>query len=259
MTAAAPFALDAQSISVAYRDTPVLTGASVRIPENTVTGIVGPNGAGKSTLLKAVLGLIPTLTGSVSYWGEPLAQVRRRVGYMPQSASVDWDFPATVADVVLMGTYASLRWGRRPDRRARTAARTALEAVGMDDFASRQIGELSGGQKQRVFLARVLAQDPDLYVMDEPFAGIDAVSERAIMRVLRRLKDDGHTLVLVHHDLSTLRRVCDRVVLLNKETIAQGDVETVLTADALRATYGGPEMNWALDGGDGGADDRDAR
>lgn len=248
MTSSAPFALHISHMSVAYRDTPVLRAASMEAPEGTVTGIVGPNGAGKSTLLKASLGLLPTLTGTASFWGKPLSEVRHRVGYMPQSASVDWDFPATVAQVVLMGTYGTLGWGRRPSKQARERADEALDRVGMAEFARRQIGELSGGQKQRVFLARVLAQDPDLLLMDEPFAGIDALSERAIMDVLTQLRSSGRTIVLVHHDLSTLTRVCDRVVLLNKETIAQGPVGEVLVSANLRAAYGGPEMDWALEG-----------
>lgn len=164
---------------------------------------------------------------------------------MPQSASVDWDFPATVADVVLMGTYGKLRIGGRPSRAHKEAARQALETVGMSDFANRQIGELSGGQKQRVFLARMLASDPQLLIMDEPFAGIDAASERAIMGVLHNLHEQGRTLLMVHHDLSTLATYCDHVALINREIIAAGPIETTLTPENLRRAYGGV-MDWLI-------------
>lgn len=238
-------ALDVKALSVAYHDTPVLKNVSMRAPEGSATGIVGPNGAGKSTLLKAALGILPTLTGTTEFFGQPLNKVRHKVGYMPQSASVDWDFPATVNAVVLMGTYGTLRFGRRPDASARKRVARALERVGMEAYASRQIGELSGGQRQRVFLARMLAQDPQLMLMDEPFSGIDAASERSIMDVLLELRRDGRTIVLVHHDLSTLSRVCDRAVLLNVQTVAQGEIEDVMTPDNLRKAYGSPAMDWA--------------
>ncbi|WP_084403008.1 metal ABC transporter ATP-binding protein [Schaalia suimastitidis] len=245
MTTPAHSALNVDSLSVAYRDIPVLRNATIEIPQGTVTGIVGPNGAGKSTLLKAALGILPSLSGAVTFFGQPLEHVRRRVGYMPQSASVDWDFPATVHDVVLMGTYGSLRWGRRPNAKQKAQAQEALARVDMSAYANRQIGELSGGQKQRVFLARVLAQDPELFLMDEPFAGIDAASERSIMDVLVTLREQGRTVVLVHHDLSSLKRVCDRVVLLNHSVIAHGSIDDVMTAANLRAAYGTPAMEWA--------------
>lgn len=243
MSGGAP-AVEFDGLSVAYRDAPVLRNVSFRVPTGVVMGVVGPNGAGKSTLLKASLGLVPALTGSVRFFGEPFAPVRGLVGYMPQSASVDWDFPATVGDVVLMGTYG--RGGHRPDRAARAAAARALERVDMAEFSRRQIGELSGGQRQRVFLARVLAQGPDLFLMDEPFAGIDAASGQRIVSVLEELRDQGRTVVLVHHDLATLDRICDWVTLLNVEVVASGPVSEALEPDNLHVTYGGAGLDWAV-------------
>lgn len=238
-------ALDIHGLSVAYRETPVVTHATLTVPCGVAMGIVGPNGAGKSTLIKATLGLIPRLTGQAEFFGTSLHEARAKVGYMPQSASVDWDFPATVADVVLMGTYGQLRIGKRPTREHKNAAEQAIETVGMTEFSTRQIGELSGGQKQRVFLARMLASNPELLIMDEPFAGIDAASERAIMGVLSELHTQGRTIVMVHHDLSTLTTYCDHVALINREIIAAGPIETTLTAENLRQTYGGV-MDWLI-------------
>lgn len=224
-------------LSVAYRSEPVLRGIDFAVPSGVVMGIVGPNGAGKSTLIKAMLGLVKPLTGSAEFFGRPLTQVRRRVGYMPQSTSVDWDFPTTVQDVVTMGTYGGLGWIRRPGRAERDRALVALEQTGIADLASRQIGELSGGQRQRVFLARTLVQDPDLYFMDEPFQGIDAKSQQAIVAVLHRLRAAQKTVVIVHHDLATVREYCDSVTLLNRTIIASGPVEEAYTRDNIRATY----------------------
>lgn len=225
------------NLSVAYRDEAVLANVTLEVPTGVVMGIVGPNGAGKSTLIKAMLGLVPPLTGAAEFFGSPLARVRGRVGYMPQAASVDWDFPTTVLDAVTMGTYGRLGWIRRPGRAERTRAREALERTGIAELADRQIGELSGGQRQRVFLARTLAQAPDVYFMDEPFQGVDAKSEQAIMAVLHALRQQGSTVVMVHHDLATVRRYCDQVTLLNRRVIASGPVDQVFTAPNIRATY----------------------
>lgn len=230
-------ACEAHNLSVAYRTKPVLRGVELTVPRGVVMGIVGPNGAGKSTLIKAMLGLVRPLTGDVRFFGEPLNRVRQRVGYMPQSTSVDWDFPTTVADVVTMGTYGALGWVRRPGRRERERARYALEQTGIADLAKRQIGELSGGQRQRVFLARTLAQDPDLFVMDEPFQGIDAKSQRAIVSVLHELRAAHKTVVIVHHDLPTVREYCDEVTLLNRSVVASGPVDTVFTNANIRTAY----------------------
>ncbi|MGO1536880.1 MAG: metal ABC transporter ATP-binding protein [Yaniella sp.] len=224
-------------LAVAYRDDPVLYDVDFAVPTGAIMGIIGPNGAGKSTLIKAMLGLVKPLTGTIDFFGQPLSKVRRRVGYMPQSTSVDWDFPTTVVDVVTMGTYGSLGWFRRPGKRERARAMTALEQTGMTAFANRQIGELSGGQRQRVFLARTLVQDPDLYFMDEPFQGIDATSQQAIVEVLHALQRSGKTVVIVHHDLATVADYCDHVTLLNRQVIASGPVAETFTRQAIATTY----------------------
>lgn len=230
-------ACSTEFLSVAYSAVPVLHGVDFRVPQGVVMGIVGPNGAGKSTLIKAMLGLVPTLTGEVRFFGEPLARLRRRVGYMPQATSVDWDFPTTVLDVVTMGTYGDLGWLRRPGRRERDRAIAALEQTGIPELSGRQIGQLSGGQRQRVFLARTLVQAPDLYVMDEPFQGIDAKSRQAIMTVLHTLREQGKTVVLVHHDLATVADYCDHVTLLNRKVIASGSVEEAYTRANIQRAY----------------------
>lgn len=226
-----------ENLSVAYRDDPVLRSVDFRVPQGVVMGIVGPNGAGKSTLIKAMLGLVKPLTGSSEFFGNPLARVRQRIGYMPQSTSVDWDFPTTVLDVVTMGTYGSLGWLRRPGKTERARAVAALEQTGIPDLAARQIGELSGGQRQRVFLARTLVQAPDLYFMDEPFQGIDAKSQQAIVSVLHSLRAQGKTVVIVHHDLATVRDYCDYVTLLNRRIVASGPAEESFTKNNIRTAY----------------------
>jgi len=231
------FACRTDNLSVAYRSEPVLRGVDFQTQAGVVMGVIGPNGAGKSTLLKAMLGLVKPLTGGAEFFGERLARVRRRVGYMPQAATVDWDFPTTVLDVATMGTYGDLGWIRRPGKKERARAAAALERTGIADLASRQIGELSGGQRQRVFLARTLAQDPDLYFMDEPFQGIDARSQRAIVSVLHTLREQGKTVVIVHHDLATVRDYCDHVTLLNRRIVASGPVDQTFTRANIRVTY----------------------
>lgn len=232
-----PLACRTWNISVAYRAEPVLVGVDFAVPEGVVMGIVGPNGAGKSTLIKAMLGLVKPLTGGSEFFGRPLNRVRERVGYMPQSTSVDWDFPTTVLDVVTMGTYGALGWLRRPGKRERDRAVAALEQTGIAGLAQRQIGELSGGQRQRVFLARTLVQDPDLFFMDEPFQGIDAKSQQAIVRVLHSLRAAGKTVVMVHHDLATVREYCDHVTLLNRSIVASGPIEHAFTRENIRTAY----------------------
>jgi len=232
-----PVAARTRGLSVAYRTEPVLRSVDLTVPTGVVMGVVGPNGAGKSTLIKAMLGLVTPLAGGVEIFGRPLEQVRHRVGYMPQSTTVDWDFPTTVQDVVTMGTYGSLGWLRRPGAAERRRALDALEQVGLTDLAQRQIGELSGGQRQRVFLARTLAQAPDLLVMDEPFQGVDARSQQAIVDVLHTLREQGRTVLLVHHDLATVGDYCDEVTLLNVRVVASGPVRDVFTAEAIRRTY----------------------
>ncbi len=232
-------ALSVDDLTVAYREQPVLWDVDLRIPQGSATAIVGPNGAGKTTLIRAILGLIPRAAGRVRILGRPLEEVRREVAYVPQRGSVDWDFPTSVEDVVLMGTYGRLGWFRRPGAQEREAARRALERVEMSAFADRQISELSGGQQQRVFLARALVQDARVHFLDEPFQGVDARTERAIMGVLHELRDRGDTVVAVHHSLQTVPDYFDRVILLNVRLIAAGEVETVFTEENLRVAYGG--------------------
>ncbi|MBG80378.1 MAG: manganese ABC transporter ATP-binding protein [Phycisphaerae bacterium] len=229
--------LSIHDMTVAYDRKPVLWDVDLDIPEGQLVCIVGPNGAGKSTLLKACLGLLPCVSGDVRFWGRPIQ--RQRVAYVPQRESVDWDFPVSALDVVAMGTYRKLGWLRPVGRRQRTQALEALERVGLTEFASRQISQLSGGQQQRVFLARALVQNADLYLMDEPFASVDASTEEAIMDVLRELRQNGRTVVCIHHDLQTVRESFDWVVMLNMRVVAAGPVDEVFTMENLRRTYGG--------------------
>ncbi len=238
-TAAAPPPLSIHGLTVGYGRQPVLWGVDYQVPAASLVAIVGPNGAGKSTLIKAVLGLLPLASGSVRFWGEPLRAERRRVGYVPQRGSVDWDFPVSVEEVVTMGRYGMLGWLRPVARRHRQAALACLEQVGMAEFAGRQISQLSGGQQQRVFLARALAQESDLYFMDEPFAGVDAATETALVEVMRRLKAEGRTVVVVHHDLSTVPEYFDDVLLLNGRVVAAGPVSDAFTNENLQRAYGG--------------------
>jgi manganese/zinc/iron transport system ATP- binding protein len=232
-------AIEITDLTVAYGDKPVLWDVDMTVPEGVLLGIVGPNGAGKTTLIKAALGLLPVAAGQVRFFGQRYRDVRQRVGYLPQRGSVDWDFPVSALDVVLMGTYGRLGWVRRPGKAERALAFDCLERVGMLEFAKRQISRLSGGQQQRVFLARALAQQSDLYFMDEPFAAVDATTEAAIIELLRSMRSSGKTVVVVHHDLQTLRDYFDYAMLLNVRRIALGPVAEVMTPDNLRATYGG--------------------
>jgi manganese/zinc/iron transport system ATP- binding protein len=231
-------AIEVHDLTVAYRDNPVLWDVDLTVPPGVLMAIVGPNGAGKTTLMKSILGLVRPIAGRVHISGEPLSARRKEVGYVPQRGSVDWDFPATVFDVVLMGTYGSLGWFRRPGATEKVAARQALEQVGMQDFADRQISQLSGGQQQRVFFARALVQKADLYLMDEPFQGVDASTEHTILGLLRDLRSKGVTVVVVHHDLQTVREYFDEVTLLNVKKIASGPIGEVFTQANLRKTYG---------------------
>ena len=201
-------ALSIKNLTVSYHNQPVLWDIDLDIPAGVMAGIVGPNGAGKSTLIKSLLRLVPSLSGEVMVHGRPYATQRKRVGYVPQRSSVDWDFPTTALDVVTMGLYGRLGWLKRPGRKERHEAQEALEMVGMSALAERQISQLSGGQQQRVFLARALVQQADVYFLDEPMAGVDATTERAIIDILRRLRDAGKTLIVVHHDLQTVRTYC---------------------------------------------------
>lgn len=231
-------ALTVARLTCAYRDAVVLRDVSLDVPQGVVMGVIGPNGAGKSTLLKAAVGLIKPVAGRVEFLGRPLAEVRQQVGYMRQSSSVDWDFPTTVQDVVLMGTYGRLGWLRRPGRPERLAAMDALDRVGIAELAERPIGQLSGGERQRTFLARILAQRPDVFLLDEPFAGVDAASQTAIGQVLHDLRDEGRTVVVVHHDLATVPDLCDWVTLINRRVVSSGPTETAFTERCIKRAYG---------------------
>ena len=235
----AEYAVEVSDLTVAYRDAPVLWDVDVAVPPGVLMAIVGPNGAGKTTLIKAILGLARPAAGRVLIYGRPYAAQRRLVAYVPQRGSVDWDFPTSVLDVVMMGRYGALGWIRRPGRRERELALAALDQTGMRELADRQISQLSGGQQQRVFLARALVQDAQVYLMDEPFQGVDATTEVAIVRLLQELRAAGRTVVVVHHDLQTVAEYFDWVTLLNVRRVASGPVEEAFTEQNLRLAYGG--------------------
>ena len=231
-------ALHVEDLTVSYGETPALWDIDLDIPPGVMCAIVGPNGAGKSTLVKAVLGLVRPVAGHVRFLGREIGAMRGQIGYVPQRHSVDWDFPTTVRDVVEMGLYRSLGWFRRPGRDARARAMAALTELGMQDYADRQISQLSGGQQQRVFLARALVQDAPVLILDEPMAGVDATTEEVIFALLKRLRDAGRTVIVVHHDLTTVQGSFDWLVMLNIRIIAQGPVAEVYTPENLRAAYG---------------------
>lgn len=238
MTEGSP-ALETHDLTVTYHKRPVLYGVDVAVPEGSLVGIIGPNGAGKSTLIKSIMGVVPHSGGWVKVFGRPLRENLHRVGYVPQRESVDWDFPVTVMDVALMGTYGKLGLFKRAGKTEKRIASEALEKVGMLPYANRQIGNLSGGQQQRVFLARALAQDSDLYFMDEPFAGVDAATESAIITLLQEMRAKGKTVLVVHHDLQSAQEYFDRLLLLNMRVVAFGRTEEVFTSELLHKTYGG--------------------
>lgn len=231
-------ALTVTGLTVAYTGAPAIDDVTARFATGAMTAIIGPNGAGKSTLLKAALGLIPPVKGEVRVFGQPLAKALPRIAYVPQRASVDWDFPARAIDVVLMGRFRQTGLFSRIGPAETALARDCLARVGMEPFAQRQIGALSGGQQQRVFLARALAQGADLYLLDEPFAGVDAATESAIIAVLKSLRDEGRSIIAVHHDLATVPAYFDRVLLLNRSVIAEGPVVTTFRRDNVARTYG---------------------
>ncbi len=225
--------IEVEDLTMAYQDKPVLWDNDVDIIENSRTAIIGPNGAGKSTFLKGILGLLPSLSGYVKFMGRPLKEVREKVAYIPQSKSVNWDFPTTALDVVLMGRYVHLGWIKRPTKIDYRIAEEALERMGMGEYRDRQISQLSGGQRQRVFLARTIAQEAEIYIMDEPLAGVDMTTEKVIIDFLHEAQAEGKTSVVVHHDLNTLADYFDHLVILNKRVIAQGLMEDVLLQENL--------------------------
>jgi manganese/zinc/iron transport system ATP- binding protein len=233
-----PYALSTSHLTVNYDQTPVLWDINVDVPAGRLIGIIGPNGAGKTTFIKAVLELVPSLSGKVDFFNEPLAKVRRRVAYVPQRETVEWDFPITVKDLVLMGRYGQLgllRWPREADL---VAVDHYLGLVGMKEYKNRQISQLSGGQKQRVFIARALLQEADIYFMDEPFSGIDLGTEKTIVQLLRQLQEKGKTVFVVHHDLNTVESYFDWLIMLNMRLVANGPVKEVFNQDTLHTTYG---------------------
>ena len=234
------YAIDVEHLTVSYLDNHALDRVSVTLPTASLIGIIGPNGAGKSTFLKAILGLIPSRIDQLRVLDQPLEAVRSRVAYVPQRSAIDWDFPVRVQDVVLMGCYPKLGLFKRPSKAQKVFAMECLERVGMEEYAERQIGELSGGQQQRVFLARALAQEADLFLLDEPFVGIDIASEQMIIALLRTLRAEGRTIVVVHHDLHKAEDYFDILMLLNKRLIAVGHPSDILTPDRLETAYGLP-------------------
>lgn len=232
-------ALEIHDLTVSYHRKPVLWNVDLAVPQGKLVGIIGPNGAGKSTLIKAIMGLLPLSSGWVQVFGQAVDQQRDKIGYVPQRESVDWTFPVTAMDVVLMGRYGAVPWYRRIGRREKQLAREALDKVSMLPYADRQISNLSGGQQQRVFLARALVQASSIYLMDEPFAGVDAATESAIMKLLQDLREAGKTVLVVHHDLQTAREYFDMLILLNMRLVAFGQTEQVFTPELLQKTYGG--------------------
>ncbi len=248
MTHTAP-ALEIKRLTASYSAKPVLWDVDATFPAGRMSAIVGPNGAGKSTLLKACLGLVPVDAGQVTIDGRPAKSALDRVAYVPQRDAVDWDFPITVGEVVEMGRYPSVGWLRRVRKEDRRIVEECLERVGMSAFAHRQIGQLSGGQRQRVAIARALAQQAPLLLMDEPFAGVDARTEVALLELLGGLRDEGRSIVVVHHDLGTVRSFFDWALLLNVRTIAQVPVEQTIVAEQLRRAYGATAAGETSDDG----------
>jgi manganese/zinc/iron transport system ATP- binding protein len=232
-------AIEINDLTVAYNEKPVLWDLDFSAPQGELLAIVGPNGAGKSTLVKTILGLIKPAAGRIRVFGKPYRPQARLVGYVPQKGTVDWDFPTSVLDVVMMGRYGHLGWFARPGKKERQLAIECLEKVNMTEFMNRQISQLSGGQQQRVFIARAFIQDAPIYIMDEPFAGVDAATEKSIIALLRELKGQGKTIICVHHDLQTLKEYFDWVMLLNVRGVGLGKVDDILTKENLRRTYGG--------------------
>jgi manganese/zinc/iron transport system ATP- binding protein len=231
-------ALKIQQLTVNYEKNPVLWDISFEVPQGKLVAICGPNGAGKSTLLKTALGLIKPITGEILFFGKPFKEVRKQVGYIPQREEVDWDFPITLFDLVLMGRYGRKGVFGRINKKDKQDAWHYLSLVGLKEFAKRQINQLSGGQQQRAFLARALMQEADLYLMDEAFAGIDAASIKALIAILQQFAKQGKTFFIVHHDLESVRQIFNWVILLNLRLVGYGSVETVFTPEMIQKTYG---------------------
>ncbi|MBS1987969.1 metal ABC transporter ATP-binding protein [Candidatus Dependentiae bacterium] len=230
-------ALEVDHLTVAYKDTVILHDLCARIPQGVVAALIGPNGAGKTTFLKSILSIVQPRAGTVKFLGTPYNTIRNQVAYIPQRSSIDWDFPACARDVAIMGRYGSLGWFKRPGKTDWAQADQSLELVGLSNYAARPIQELSGGQQQRLFLARALAQEAQIYLLDEPFAGIDAHSEKMIISLLHTMRDQGKTIIIVHHDLNTLSYF-DWALLINKKAVACGPVSQAITPTTLAQTYG---------------------
>lgn len=236
-------ALKVEQLSVNYDKTPVLWDISLEIPKGKLIGIIGPNGAGKSTFIKTALGLLKPISGKIEFFSKPLKDVRKKIAYVPQRESVDWDFPITVRDLVLMGRYGKLGIFSRPKKADIEATEYYLEMVGMQGFADRQISQLSGGQQQRIFIARALLQEAEIYFLDEPFSGIDLASEKVIIEILKKLRNQGKTVFVVHHDLNTVEKYFDWIILINMRLIGCGATHDFFTSELLNVTYG---KNFAL-------------
>jgi manganese/zinc/iron transport system ATP- binding protein len=235
-------ALDVSHITVSYNNNSVLVDVSVMVPQGVMLGVIGPNGAGKTTFIKALLDLLPVATGSIKILGETIKNVRNRIAYVPQRSAIDWDFPITVFDMVLMGCYGRLGWFKRPTVTHYQEVYQSLNAVGLQDYADKPIGTLSGGQQQRAFLARALMQDAHIYFLDEPFAGVDIPTEKITIALFKKLRDQGKTIIVVHHDLSTASTYFDWVMVLNKKCIACGPVDEVFVPQYLNHAYGNSAM-----------------
>ena len=232
-------AIEVRQLTVTYGSAPVLWDVDLTIPQQVVMGLVGPNGAGKSTLLKSILDLTPKLSGTINVLGKPFAANRKQIAYVPQRSSIDWDFPTTVIDLVVMGTYGRLGWFRRPGKQERADSMAALDRLGMTEYADRQINELSGGQQQRAFLARAFVQNAPIYFLDEPFTGVDVPTEKLIVQLLHELRDNGKTIVVVQHDLKTVAEYLDQVSLINQTIVASGKVQDVFSDALIEETYSG--------------------
>ncbi len=230
-------AITVKELHISYHGNEAIRDISFSIEQSSMVGIIGPNGAGKSTLIKGILGLIPIDKGTVRFFGKETEEVRKKIAYVPQRSNIDWTFPITVIDTVLIGTYPSLGFFKLPKKREKALALESLKKVGLEEYRDRQIGELSGGQQQRVFLARALVQQPELLLLDEPFVGIDVTSEETIVSILKELQKEGKTIVVVHHDLSKANSYFDQLLLLNKELVKYGDVESVLKQEVMSKAY----------------------
>ncbi|MEO9531279.1 MAG: metal ABC transporter ATP-binding protein [Crocinitomicaceae bacterium] len=231
--------VEVHNLTVSYGGGPVLWDIDFELPQGQIIGVIGPNGSGKTTLLKSIMGLLDPSSGFIKIYDKPLTDVRERVAYVPQRESVDWDFPASVFDVVMMGRYRKRNLLKRTNKADIEIVNQSIEKVGLTEFKNRQISQLSGGQQQRVFIARALAQKADLYLMDEPFVGVDAATESSILSLLQEMKNEGKTVIIIHHDLQTVSEYFDYLVLLNTRLIAKGTLQEVLTKENLSNAYGG--------------------